>query len=163
MEIGCGDGRVLAHFAERLPALTRLTGLDLNPSIIARNRDTYAHDARMAFETAEASHWLSTHAEPGLIVAAYGGVLEYFQPITLTEMFRRLAEVPPAAIALVEPLAADFDALHGLSRPHGIECSFSHPYQRLLNQAGYAIRYEQEARLEDRWIMLIAERQADQT
>lgn len=162
VEIGCGDGRVLAHFAARLPRMRRLTGLDLNASIIARNRTRFVDDLRLSFESVDAADWLDTRAESGLFVTAYGGVFEYFPPDQLERLFKCVAAQPPSAIALVEPLADDFDPANASSRAGGIESSFSHPYRRMLEAAGFTIRFEQEARTENRWVMLVAERTAAQ-
>ena len=160
VEIGCGDGRVLEHLASRLPALESLTGLDLNASIIARNRARYAADARLRFEAGDAAAWLRKHAAPGLAVTAYGGVLEYFPPDTLDALFSDLAaRATPALVAFVEPLDDSFDLERDTrSRPGGLECSFSHPYRRMLERAGFEIRFAREARIEHRWLMLIARR-----
>jgi SAM-dependent methyltransferase len=157
-EIGCGDGRVLNHMAGRLPALKRLTGLDLNPGIIARNRITFAGNTRLAFESVDAQAWLIQHARPGSILMTYGGVLEYFTEADLRTLFAHFGtKLAPALVALVEPLADDFDLqAETSSRPHGAEHSFSHPYLRLLEAAGFEIILAEEVRLEHRWLMLVA-------
>jgi SAM-dependent methyltransferase len=164
VEIGCGDGRALAHFAARLPSLETLTGIDLNASIIARNRARYADNPRLRFEAGDAAAWLAQHAAPGLVVAAYGGVLEYVQPDTIERLFEKLAaRAAPVMVALVEPLDESFDlSRETRSRAGGLESSFSHPYTRMLERAGFAIRFAREVRIEHRWLMLIAARAPDQ-
>ncbi|HMP74791.1 MAG TPA: methyltransferase domain-containing protein [Kiritimatiellia bacterium] len=159
-EIGCGNGRVLAHLAEQMPDITQFTGLDVNPSIIERNRATYAALPRLSFACADAAEWLPAHAQSGSILLTYGGVLEYFAPDELQHLFRLWADrFAPSTVALVEPLDPAFDASNETtSRAGGLECSFSHPYRRMLEAAGFTIRFEQEVRIEHRWIMLLATR-----
>jgi len=158
IEIGCGDGRVLQHVAGRLPSLERVTGLDINTGIIARNGAAYVDDARLSFEAADGHPWLLRASLPGSIVMAYGGVFEYFTHDDLTAVFGHLAaQLAPSMLVLTEPVADDFDVATEIhSRPHGIEFSFSHPYRRLLEAAGFTVVFEQETRIDHRWIMIVA-------
>jgi SAM-dependent methyltransferase len=157
-EIGCGDGRVLQHLAGRLPGLDSLTGLDLNASIIERNRINYAGNPRLQFESTDGLEWMKTQAQFGSIVLTYGGVFEYLSEADLADLFAHLARhAHPSLLALVEPLAKDFDPqAEKNSRPFGREHSFSHPYRRMLETAGFAIEFDRETRMEWRWTMLVA-------
>lgn len=159
VEIGCGDGQALAYFASQIAGLPRLTGIDLNESIIHRNRARYAHQPRIHFEIGDARLWLRKHAERGMAVIAYGGVLEYFPPAAMDELLTLLAhQEAPALLALAEPLAPDFDADGHASRPGGIESSFSHPYRGMLRRMGFSIKFDLDVTIEHRWILLVAER-----
>ena len=158
VEVGCGDGRVLEHLAQRLPQLASLTGLDINPGIIARNQQSYAAHPRLKFESGDAQAWLLAHLSPNTILLTYGGVWEYFTQAELAQIFTHFRQLgAPSLIALVEPLGADFDvAQETQSRPYGLECSFSHPHRFLLETAGFEIVFDQEVILDHRWKMLIA-------
>jgi SAM-dependent methyltransferase len=157
-EIGCGDGRVLEHMAGRLPQLESLTGLDINPGIIERNRKTFAGNPRLAFAADDAKDWLRKQAQPGSILLTYGGVWEYFTQEELKSLFAHFRrEAAPALIGLVEPLGPDFDAAREkTSRPYGLECSFSHPHRHLLEEAGFTIVFDREVQLDHRWKMMVA-------
>lgn len=157
-EVGCGDGRVLEHMAQRLPQLERLTGLDINEGIIQRNRTSFAGNSRLAFESADAQQWLLSQAQPGSILLTYGGVWEYFTQEEMRKIFSHFrTSAAPSLVALVEPLGMDFDpATEKVSRPYGLECSFSHPHRHLLEEAGFEILFNQEVNLDHRWQMIVA-------
>jgi trans-aconitate methyltransferase len=164
VEIGCGDGRVLAHCAARLPGIPRLTGIDINPMIIARNRKVWADQPRLSFTATDATAWLATESRPATALLSYGGVMEYFDPAGLAAIFAGLASHPGTAVALVEPLAPDHDlAVQTRSRIFGPENSFSHNYPHLLQTAGFHIRFRRELNWDGaRWLMLLAtDRQPD--
>ena len=157
IEIGCGDGRVLANLAERLPRIDSFTGLDLNQSVVGRNRSTFAQNPRLHFETGDARQQLPLLLKPGTVIVTYGGVLEYVPPADLLALFSLASGKAPSIWALVEPLAAGFDCARDMvSRATGLESSFSHPYRRMLEQAGWRIEYEAAIRIEHRWITLVA-------
>ncbi len=60
-------------------------------------------------------------------------------------------------IMLVEPIAPDFDLKNEtVSRPHGVENSFSHPHRYLLEKAGWKVEFEEVKTMEHRWMMMIA-------
>jgi len=157
IEVGCGDGKVLHHLSERFPQLTSVTGIDLNRNIIARNREVYK-DTRMQFESADLNQWLQTCQGSGILLASYGGVLEYLTQSELEELFTSFREVAsPVMLVLVEPIASDFDLdIETASRSHGIEHSFSHPHRHLLEKAGWTIHYEEVQNLEHRWMLMLA-------
>lgn len=157
IEVGCGDGKVLHHLSERFPQLTSVTGIDLNRNIIARNREVYA-ETRMHFEAADLHQWLQTCEGSGILLASYGGVLEYLTQPELEDLFTSLRNSGgPVMLLLVEPIAMDFDlTTETASRPHGVEHSFSHPHRHLLEKAGWTIDFEEVQNLEYRWILMLA-------
>ncbi len=158
VEIGCGAGRVLQHCADAMPQVTECIGVDINPSVIARNQADFAADTRLRFLSADASSWLVQNPRAGTVLLTYGGVMEYFSAQTLSGMFAALAQHGPAAVALVEPFDPDHDlAQDAASHSFGPENSFSHNHQKLLEAAGYEVVYRKTLRLDDTsWMMLLA-------
>lgn len=158
VEMGCGDGRVLEHCAKRLPGITQFIGIDINPVIIERNRQTYSQQSKLSFESGDAGKWLATMPQAGTILMTYGGVMEYFTADDLSGIFGNLAKQTPAAVALVEPV----DPAHDLARDKkshvfGTENSFSHNHRALLEASGYRIRFAQEMMVgKIRWMILLA-------
>lgn len=158
VEVGCGDGLALEHCAERLPRIPRFVGVDINPSIIERNRSRFAENPRLTFVAANAADWLDENVTDGTILFTYGGVMEYFDADALRGLFASLARRVGTAVALVEPLDPEHD-LAGDSASHifGAENSFSHNHAGLLREAGFAIQFQKELRLDGiRWMMLVA-------
>ena len=158
VEVGCGAGRVLEHCAAAMPEVASFTGVDINPSIIARNKIDFAQNPRLQFLAADASTWLEQTAQPGTILMTYGGVMEYFAAPTLASMFRSLAQTGPAAVALVEPVDPAHDlAQDGASHAFGPENSFSHNHAKLLEAAGYVVTFHKTLHLGGAsWVMLLA-------
>lgn len=159
VEIGCGDGRALAHCATRMPGLERLVGLDVNTGIIARNRAAPPSDPRIVFDVAEASAWLAADPACGRALLSYGGVMEYLAPETLTVLLRGLAAHPSAAVALCEPVAPGHDLERETgSLMFGYESSFSHNHAYQLGVAGFRVLWQQEMLLDGiRWMLILAE------
>jgi SAM-dependent methyltransferase len=160
VEIGCGDGRALVHCAARMPGLARLTGIDINAPIIARNIAAHSADPRLSFAHGDAAGWLAAHPVAGRALLSYGGVMEYFAPDTLRAIFAGLAAHAPAAVALCEPVAPDHDlATQTASRMFGQESSFSHNHAHLLRAEGFDIHWQEDAAHGGvRWMMLLATR-----
>jgi SAM-dependent methyltransferase len=158
VEVGCGDGRALAHLAERLPRLRELVGLDINARIIARNVGVHGDRLRLRFVQTDARRWLAEETRDGTILFSYGGVLEYVSEPELAAIFARLGRQRDTAVALVEPV----DPRHNLtsdagSHPHGLERSFSHNHLALLAAAGFTIRFAEELTVDGiRWMMILA-------
>lgn len=159
VEMGCGDGRALVHCAARMPKLRRLVGLDVNASIIARNRAALAGDPRITFETAEAGAWLADNPARGRILLSYGGVMEYLAPETLATIFAGLVAQSPCAVALCEPVAPEHDLSRDVgAHMFGQESSFSHNHAHQLRAAGFNILWQQEMTLgQVRWLLILAE------
>jgi len=146
VEIGCGDGQVLNHFARELPQVSSCIGLDINAAAIERAQQSYCGDShRMSFVHTDAIPWLAEHPEPGTIILTNGGVLEYFSPASVAQLFSNLAQSAPCAIVLIEPLAHDHDlATQNASSVFGREHSFSHNYPDLLRNSGYSIKTQKD-------------------
>lgn len=159
VEIGCGDGRALAHCATRMPGLERLVGLDVNASIIARNRAASPRDPRITFEVGDAGAWLAAHPTRGRVLLSYGGVMEYLAPETLADLLCGIATHPPAAVALCEPVAPEHDLdREAGSLMFGYESSFSHNHAHQLRAAGFRVVWQKEMQLDGiRWMLIVAE------
>lgn len=158
IEVGCGNGRVLEHCAAAMPEVPEFIGVDINPTIIDRDRVKYAQNPRLQFLTTDASVWLEKTAQPGTILLTYGGVMEYFSAATLGGMFKALAQKSPAAVALVEPVDPDHDLVNdAASHAFGQENSFSHNHEKLLQAAGFTVVFRKTLRLGGAsWAMLLA-------
>jgi SAM-dependent methyltransferase len=158
VEVGCGAGQALEHCAAAMPEVQSFVGVDINPVIIARNKVTYAQNPRLQFLSADASVWLEENARSGTILLTYGGVMEYFSAETLAAMFRTLAQHKPAAVALVEPVDPGHDLENdAASHAFGMENSFSHNHEKLLQAAGYKVMFRKTLRLDGIfWVMLLA-------
>lgn len=158
VEMGCGDGRVLEHCAKHLPGIAQFVGIDINPVIIERNRQTYSEQAKLTFETGDAGKWLAAAPQTGTILMTYGGVMEYFTADDLSQIFTSLAQKSPAAVALVEPVDPAHDLVRDKkSHVFGAENSFSHNHRALLEASGYEIRFLKEMIVgKIRWMILLA-------
>ncbi len=155
-EIGCGDGQVLNHLSQKFLEIEEFVGLDINQSIIEKNRAFYKNP-KLNFQSGDATSWLTKNAKSGSILLSYGGVMEYFLEKELLEMFALLKQKSPIMITLVEPLYDGYDqTLETHSRSSGKEHSFSHSYAHLLQQAGFTICYDKETKAEFRWATIIA-------
>jgi SAM-dependent methyltransferase len=157
VEIGCGDGTVLAHCAERLPGISEAIGLDINAAVIARNAAGQPAGGRLSFAEAEARDWLTANPLPGTVVLSNGGVLEYLSQDNFDGLLQALALHPPAAIVLIEPVAPDHDLRsQAASFAFGRENSFSHNHRRRLGEAGFDVAFEEEKRISGvRWMLMI--------
>lgn len=158
VELGCGDGRVLAYLADRFSSLESFTGLDINPGIIRRNRRVHADRPGLRFECSDLTPWLNENLGPGSLVFSYGGVLEYLPESELRSLFATIrSSASPSVLALVEPIAPDFDPERETrSRPYGPESSLSHPHRHFLEEAGWEIAFEQSQHGEHHWMLLVA-------
>ena len=158
VEIGCGSGQLLDYLAPQLPQLERLIGLDLSADQVALNRRRTS-DSRIEYHCADATEWIAEHAQPGWIWLCCGGVLEFFTEAQVAAMFAHCGRHVPTLFALVEPLADDFDPdAEPTSRRFGRELTLSHPYPKLLVDAGFTERWRNECRaMGYRWLLLIAQ------
>ncbi len=158
IELGCGDGRVLQHCAGIFIDTDRFIGIDINPAIIQRNIETYAGNEKLHFTSGDAIEWLQVNPVDGCLIFSYGGVLEYFSPEALCELFELVANQAQTTIAFVEPVDPGHD-LHTApdSYTFGSENSFSHNHTHLLTKSGFKVVYARELELgKVRWMMVIA-------
>lgn len=145
VEVGCGDGQVLAECAARLPSIPHLVGLDINAGVVARAASEHGTDGRLSFLAADARTWLASNPQPGTVMVANGGVLEYFSQDNVDRLLQALAAAPPAMVMLVEPAAPNHDLqTQPQSFAFGHEYSFSHNHRRRLGDAGFEVVFEKE-------------------
>jgi hypothetical protein len=164
VEIGSGDGKILAHFSRYLPEIPAFHGVDLNKDQIEKCRRLYADDSRLAFHQRDALRWLDDHLTPGTILIANGGVLEYFTRPELEKMFAQIARHAPCIVAITESIAADHDLNSDpRTHPYGFELSLSHNYSALLREAGFSISHirdrlttPEESEIVGRWLQMVA-------
>jgi SAM-dependent methyltransferase len=158
IEIGCGDGQVLNHCAGALPSLRSLTGLDINPTIIAANGVTWQDNPRLRFVCGDAMDCVGSLIEDGTILLTYGGVMEYLDRESLVSIFETLARHQNVAVAMVEPLSPEHDLTQQrASFTYGVENSFSHNYPHLLASAGFKTAFQREVFWDGvRWLMMLA-------
>ena len=144
VEIGAGEGAVLAYCAERLPGVSQAIGLDINASVVADATSRHPPGGKLTFINTDARTWLAAHPQPGTVLLSNGGVLEYFSEAAFDGLLQALAAAPPAAIALVEPVAPEHDLAtqHG-SFTFGLENSFSHNHRHRLERAGFEVVFEE--------------------
>lgn len=157
IEIGCGSGTVLDWFSQKFPELTELHGIDLNPGLIEACKAR--ENPRLHFHLGDALSLVRSLARPPQALLSFGGVLEYFLETELAELFAWLrGHHAPAVVVLVEPIGADHDlSRHPESRLYGVEHSFSHNYPRILRDAGFVPRFQDEFKAGDtRFLMVIA-------
>ena len=157
-EIGCGSGLVLADVRRRLPMFDTYVGIDLSAGQVEGNRRRDP-DPRTCFEAADGAAWALERSAPGFVFLSNGGVLEYFVPRKMQQVIRELpARGLPVSFALAEPIAENFDPAQATeSRVLGVERTFSHPYARWFREAGWSIRFQQEARADGiRWFLMVA-------
>lgn len=158
IEVGCGDGRALAHMATRITEITKWTGVDINADIIARNQEAFAARDDLEFVAADAVDWLSEHAGPGTLLMTYGGVMEYIAAETLLQWFALVGERQGAGVLLVEPVDPGHD-LETMSNSHiwGWENSYSHNHRALLAQADFRILESAKTTfMKYSWVMILA-------
>lgn len=162
-EIGCGGGQVLAHFAEHLPHVSHLYGIDLGTEQTEINIKEFSDQPKLSFVAADAMKWIPENAKPNAILLSNGGVFEYFLEEELRTLFAHMADLDgPSVIAIVETFGTDHDLEdepHSL--PYGRELSFSHNYPSLVKEAGYTITHQSERTGFDqdgggRWIRVVA-------
>lgn len=158
VEVGCGDGRVLAHLEKVMSHVDEFIGLDINPRIIQENKLRFKQDTKLQFVSGNAAVWLKENLQPSTILLTYGGVFEYFSEESLSELLGLHADQSNCAVALVEPIDPDHDlANNNNSYMFGQESSFSHNYRYLLEKAGFQVGFDDEAKTgKIRWNMLLA-------
>jgi SAM-dependent methyltransferase len=144
VEIGCGDGAVLAYCLEKLPWAADAIGLDINEAVIAKAAAAPKPDRRLSFACADGGDWLRAHPRPGAVLIANGGVLEYLSQARFDDLLDALALAPPAALAFVEPVAPDHDLDRQTeSYMFGTERSFSHNHRHRLEKAGFEVAFQE--------------------
>jgi hypothetical protein len=146
VEVGSGDGRVLEWFAEKLPGLASLHGVDLNDREIRKCRERHRDSPRLSFHTGDLLDWLRAHPAPGTVLVTNGGVFEYLLEEELRGLFTELrALCSPCLIAVTESVGDDHDFDRETSSiPYGHEFAFSHNYPAILREAGFTLTWQRD-------------------
>jgi len=162
VEIGSGEGAVLAYCAERLPGITQAIGLDINAAVVADAAARHPPGGKLSFVNTDARDWLAANPQAGTVLLSNGGVLEYFSQDAFDRLLQALAAAPPAAIVLVEPVAPGHDLDSQMeSFTFGRENSFSHNHRHRLEQAGFEVVFEEPKPIwEHRGMMMIGIRRS---
>lgn len=155
-EVGCGSGMVLEDIARRLPSVEILKGLDLSERQTELNKGRTV-DPRICFESGDATVWIPQHGCAGTVYLTVAGVFEYFSRHALQTLFSSIAaNQSPAAVALIEPVPADYDfKSEDASRPYGFENSLGHNYPRLLSNAGFTVCFQEMQVVEQQTYLLL--------
>ncbi len=165
VEFGCGRGETLEYCVNEA-GFQQGTGVDLSAQLLDIARASIQNPA-LDFQHSDAIEWLKAHGQPGTVFLTNGGVLEYFTPAQLQEMFSHIqTHLGPSLVALVEPLGLDHDQKASpKSQIYGSEMSFSHPYDVLLEAAGLKVVRKKDYRVGDRerWMMVVATTTSAQT
>lgn len=165
VEVGVGDGRVLAYLESQLEQFGEFVGIDVNREQIERNREAFSGNSKFTFSTENALHWLIRNPALGTVIYTNGGVFEYFSREQLLALFTELARSGrPCAVAVTETIASDHD-LEGEpeSFHYGRELSVSHNYPEILKEAGFRVCFhndrptkEGEENHPERWFQVLA-------
>lgn len=143
LEIGCGNGKLLAMLADSFPQFKSFTGIDLNQAQVEENRRVFATRSNMDFKAGDATELLQEMDLSGHLVLTFGGVLEYFNPEKLQEYFESLKKNNANGVLMVEPANKEFDFFeNAASALYGGEYSFAHPYPWLLQKNGFELVYK---------------------
>jgi SAM-dependent methyltransferase len=154
-ELGCGDGALLGHWAERLPKLRRLIGIDLNESQIEAARLRVAN-ARVELIAASAVPWLFKNGLGRSVFITHGGVLAYLPPNDVLVLFDRIADrCLPSVVALMEPVLPTAEAVDRRPPIFGPELYINHDYPRLLADAGFRISHREQIEAEGHQIQFL--------
>lgn len=165
VEVGVGDGRVLAYLESQLEKFGRFHGIDVNREQIESNCEAFSGNSKFTFSSENVLHWLIRNPAPGTVIYTNGGVFEYFTREQLLALFTELARSNrPCAVAATETIASDHDiegepeSLH-----YGREFSISHNYPAILKEAGLQVCYENdrptkegEENHPERWFQVLA-------
>jgi ubiquinone/menaquinone biosynthesis C-methylase UbiE len=146
LEIGCGNGKLLAMLADTFPQIKNFTGIDLNQAQVEENRRAFSKRANVEFESGDATELLQQMNLSGHLILTFGGVLEYFNPEKLHEYFQLLKQKNVSGLLMVEPANKEFDFFENTaSALYGGEYSFAHPYPQLLEKHGFELVYKKTA------------------
>lgn len=158
LEMGCGTGEIVTHFASRLPKLERAIGIDLNEGLIEECRERWSGTG-VHFLSGDGASTVRAIAQGPMAFLSYGGVLEYFLEEDLVSLLRWLSQnIRPCVFGCVEPIDDALLLDHPThSIPYGSELSFSHHYPDLLQRAGFELCFVQDCRAGDqRFLMVVA-------
>jgi SAM-dependent methyltransferase len=156
VEIGCGNGKLLAHIAQTRKDIVRHIGLDINEDQINANKVVFQDKPSFEFHACNASEWIAKNPLPKTVYITFGGVLEYFTEKELNQILEMISHNPSIGLIIYEPLAKQTNpSEYQTSVNFGAELSFSHAYSFFIRRAGLKIIFE-ELQPSDtgQWILL---------
>lgn len=159
VEIGTGDGQLLAHLAKRWPQ-RRCVGLDLSQDQIALNKAHYQLN-NLEFSAGDAAELITQHEPKATLYLTGLGVFEYFQYDKLMALLDEIRSKHEGnMLFLTEPVYGDADLSQDFeSYVYGDEQSFSHAYPHILKREGWQLLVnEQVQAIEHNWWVGIAKR-----
>ncbi|HSC77776.1 MAG TPA: class I SAM-dependent methyltransferase [Candidatus Acidoferrales bacterium] len=135
VEVGCGSGLLLERVAARAePSRAQFIGLDLDPRIIALNRQRQP-GPRVQYRQAPSVQEFLGRMQPSSALVFANATFTFFTEKELQSCFAWLAtHVPRGAIVIADATALDLEREQH-SRPYGV-LTFSHNYGFLLADAG---------------------------
>lgn len=148
VEFGTGNGGWLSFLQTQWSTPNHFLGLDLAREQIVVNQKAFSN---LHFETCELSQWVASGRTDRTVFVTHCGVLEYLSESSLKELIKNIVDRHTNSILFgVEPIAIDFDPNANCeSQTSGTEFSFSHPYPRFLQEAGFVIQRTEERTIED--------------
>ena len=135
VEIGCGSGMIVERVAAQTgPDRAQFVGLDLDPKIIALNRQRNTH-SRVQYHQANSVQEFLSQVRPSSVLVFANATFTFFTEKELLGCLTWLASnAPRGAIVIADATALDLQREQH-SRPFGV-LTFSHNYEFLLAQAG---------------------------
>lgn len=140
VEIGTGNGKVLAYLSERFPNINTCIGVDLSADQIAVNTEKYKTNNKLKFIEADALEWVKQKAQAQTIFVTSRGVLEYFTEEDLNVLLEKIYNLGQVIFVAIEPNGINHDFnINPESELYGQERSFSHNYSKVFKEIGYSI------------------------
>ncbi|HEX9763775.1 MAG TPA: class I SAM-dependent methyltransferase [Candidatus Acidoferrales bacterium] len=135
VEVGCGSGMIIERVAAQAEhSRAQFVGLDLNPEIIALNRQRHPH-SRVQYHQAKSLQEFLSQVRPASVLVFANATFTFFTELELQNCLNWLAtHVPCGAIVIADATVLDVRSERH-SRPYGV-LTFSHNYDLLLRQAG---------------------------
>lgn len=134
VEIGCGNGLLLERVATLAPPRSVLVGLDMNPEIIALNRQRYPRSRVQYHEGTSVQEFLQGVSPPSALV--YGsGAFAFFTPNEFLQCLRWLQENISRGALVVADATFLEPGRERFSQPTD-GYGFRHSYEQLLREAG---------------------------
>lgn|GEM_PF-2410706 len=157
VEIGCGDGQLLRHMKQRVPA-KRYIGIDLSEDQIAKNRERDT-ELGLEYHCGDAAQWIASSSPSNSLYVTGLGVLEYFTQSQLEGLLQTITDnSSPACALFIEPIdihanLSEFNESYVAGEEH----SFTHHYPNRLQECGWTILHTEEILLTPyRWIVVTA-------
>lgn len=149
VEIGTGNGTVLAYLNEELPHLQQFIGIDLSEEQTIINNEKYKQNSKLSFVNSDGFDWVKENGQNNTIFLTFMGVLEYFTESRLQDFLSTIACLDKIIFIAIEPngLKHDFTK-NPNSIPYGTERSFSHNYLKLFQNSKFRIWHYSQKKID---------------